>query len=317
MRFLTIMDPPASLNPTTDTTVAILEEALQRGHEVAVCQPRDLWLHGDEAVADVQRVVSVSRARRPAVTVEFEVASHALSHFHAVLMRKDPPYDQAYHLCTLLMERARGRTVLINDPRGLRDANEKLYIFNFPELIAPTIVTSSIARLRAFLHDNGGQIMIKPLDGYGGLGIFYVHRDDRNANAIFEMSTLDGAKWVMAQRYIPEARQGDKRVLLLDGDPIGAVLRVPAADDSRGNLHVGGRAELTELTERDRVICARLKPRLLADGLRLVGIDIIGGYLTEVNVTSPTGVQQIDALLGIRLEARIVDWIEGVSISPK
>lgn len=310
MRILAIIDPPHLLNPRGDTTVAILEEAMRRGHQIHVCEIGDLWLHGDEPGADVLKVQALSREERPALTVFSGASGHALSHFHAVLMRKDPPYDDRYHLATLLLERARGRTLLVNDPRGLREANEKLYIFNFPELIAPTIVTNREARLRAFLHEQGGQIMLKPIDGHGGIGIFYVHKDDRNAKSLFESSTDEGRRWVMAQRYIPEARLGDKRILLLEGQPIGAVLRVPQEDDVRGNLHVGGRAAVAELTDRDRVICARIAPRLRQDGLHFVGIDVIGGYLTEVNVTSPTGVQEIDRLTGTRVEAKIVDYLE-------
>jgi glutathione synthase len=311
MRILSIIDPPHLLNPATDTTVAILDEALRRGHQLFVCQMGDLWLHGDEPGADVLGVEAVSRVSRPALTLAGEPArSHSLSHFHAVLMRKDPPYDGAYHLATLLLERARGRTLLVNDPRGLREANEKLYIFNFPELLTPTIVTNRADRLRSFLGEQGGQMVVKPLDGHGGIGIFHVQQADKNTNAIIEISTDEGRKWVMAQRYLPEAREGDKRILLLDGEPIGAVLRVPRSDDSRGNLHVGGTAQAAPLTERDRVICARIAPRLRRDGLHFVGIDVIGGFLTEVNVTSPTGVQEIDRLENTRVEAPIVSWLE-------
>ncbi len=314
MRILSIIDPPHLLNPTADTTVAILDEALRRGHQLFICPVQDLWLHGDEPGADVLPVDAVSRTERPALGIPpIPSRSHSLSHFHAVLMRKDPPYDNTYHLATLLLERARGRTLLVNDPRGLREANEKLYIFNFPELITPTIVTNRAARLRAFLDEQGGQMIVKPLDGHGGSGIFHVQKGDRNLNAIIEISTNEGQKWVMAQRYLPEAREGDKRILLLDGEPIAALLRVPQSDDSRGNLHVGGTAQQATLTDRDRVICSRIAPRLRRDGLHFVGIDVIGGFLTEVNVTSPTGVQEIDRLEGTRVEATIVSWLEQVA----
>lgn len=314
MRLLAIIDPPDRLRPASDTTVAILDAALRRGHAAAVCELHELWLHGDEPGADVRWVQAVNRQQRPALHLREGREPHALAHFGIVLMRKDPPYDAAYHHSTQILERARGRTLLVNDPRGLREANEKLYIFNFPELLAPTIVTSDIARLRRFLDEQGGEMVIKPLDGFGGAGVFYVHADDRNVNVILETSTQQGSRWVMAQRYLPQGQKGDKRILLLAGQPIGSLLRVPSGRDIRGNLHIGGTGHRTELSDRERAICARLAPRLQQDGLHLVGIDVIDGYLTEINVTSPTGVQAIDALYGIRLEEQIMDWLETHSI---
>jgi len=198
----------------------------------------------------------------------------------------------------------------VNDPRGLREANEKLYIFGFPQLIAPTRVTRSIDGLKRALAHFGGQMVVKPLDGCGGSGVFHVQAADRNTPSILETVSAGGTKLVMAQKYLPEARTGDKRILILDGEPIGAVLRVPREDDVRGNLHVGGQARATELDARDHEICRTLAQRLRADGLAFVGIDVIGGYLTEVNVTSPTGIREIDRLTGDRIEARVVDWLE-------
>jgi glutathione synthase len=292
MRVLVVMDGPARIHPETDTTVVIIDEARRRGHAVDTCQPDALALDGGDVIA---------RVGEEAVPL----ASYAV-----VLMRKDPPFDLDYYFSTLLLERARGKTLLVNDPRGLREANEKLYIFNFPSLIAPTRVMRTVGELKRALADFGGEMIVKPLDGCGGSGVFHVRTDDRNTNSILETVSCDGCKLVMAQRYLPEAREGDKRILLLDGEPIGAVLRVPRADETRGNLHVGGTATKTTLTPRDLEICATLAPRLRADGLYLVGLDVIGGWLTEVNVTSPTGVQEIDRLEGARLEARIVDWLE-------
>jgi glutathione synthase len=225
-------------------------------------------------------------------------------------MRKDPPFDQDYYFQTLILEQARGKTVLVNDPRGLREANEKLYIFNFPSLIPPTRVTRSIVRLRDFLEQQGGQMIVKPLDQCGGGGVFHVRADDRNANSILEMVSDNEGTLVMAQAYLPAVRQGDKRILLLDGEPIGAVLRVPREDETRSNLHVGGRAQKSALDARDREICAALAPKLKADGLHFVGLDVIGGMLTEINVTSPTGMQEIDRLDGVKLEAQVIDWLE-------
>jgi glutathione synthase len=225
-------------------------------------------------------------------------------------MRKDPPYDLEYYFATLILERARGMTVVINDPRGLREANEKLYALNFAAFTPPTVVSRHASRLRAFMTEQGGEMVVKPIDGAGGRGVFHCRAGDRNVASILETSTDFGRKWVIGQRYLAEARRGDKRILLLDGEVIGAVLRVPREDETRGNLHVGGRAERSPLDGREREICATLGPRLQADGLWFVGIDVIGGYLTEVNVTSPTGVQEVNALEGVRLEQRIVDWTE-------
>lgn len=310
MRFLVIIDPPAGLSPTSDTSIAIMDELHARGHAVAVCQLADLWIHGDEVGAATQAVTAVSRTTRPALVLAPEAVDHELSRFHAVLMRKDPPYDEAYHMATLLLEKARGKTLLFNDPRGLREANEKLYIFHFPELLAPTIVERRADKLRAFMQQQGGAVMIKPLDGFGGGGIFLLQEGDRNGNVILEVATDRGRRPVMAQRYLPEAREGDKRVLLLDGEPVGVLLRLPHESDHRSNLAVGGRGERGELSERDWHIIRRVQPRLRRDGLHFVGLDIVGGYLTEVNVTSPTGVQAIDRITGARIEARIVDWLE-------
>jgi glutathione synthase len=205
-------------------------------------------------------------------------------------------------------------TVVVNDSGALRSWNEKLAIFEFPELIARTFVTRSIARLRQILDLLGGEMIVKPLDGAGGTGVFLVRRDDRNATVIYETLTQNERRPVMAQQYLPAAREGDKRILLLDGEPIGAVLRVPRADEHRGNLHVGGTAVRSPLTARDREICDAVGAHCRKHGLYFVGLDVIGGHLTEVNVTSPTGAQEIDRLEGnegaARIPARFVDWLE-------
>ncbi len=312
MRILVVMDPPGSINPDGDTTLVIVMQALSRGHEVAICEPRHLELDGPDAFAQTTKVLSAKKAR-PA----FELGAtgrEALASFEAVLMRKDPPFDIDFYTATLLLDRAREQTLIINDPAALRTYNEKLAILNFPSLIAPTFVARSVTRLRELLEQLGGEMIVKPLDGAGGAGIFHVHRDDRNAGVIFETLTLGERRAVMAQRYLPAAREGDKRIILLDGEPIGAVLRVPRFDEHRGNLHVGGKAVKAPLTARDREICDEVGARCKAAGLYFVGLDVIGGQLTEVNVTSPTGVQEINRLEGhvgeARLEARFVDWLE-------
>jgi glutathione synthase len=307
MRLLVVMDDPARINPRTDTTLVIIAEALSRGHKVSVCLPEGLALDGGKLCACLHPVTGLDDEGRLRLGDE---EPGALADFSLCLMRKDPPFDLDYYFTTLLLERADGRPPVLNDPRGLRNANEKLYIFNFPAFIAPTRVTRRLDELRAFLQAEGGQMIVKPLDACGGSGVFHVRAEDRNTNSILETVSCGERKLVMAQRYLPEVREGDKRILLVDGEPIGAVLRVPRADETRGNLHVGGTPTRTELSARELEICAAVAPRLRADGLGLVGLDVIGGWLTEVNVTSPTGVQEINRLEGVRLEARIVDWLE-------
>jgi glutathione synthase len=229
-----------------------------------------------------------------------------------VFMRKDPPFDMAYFFATHVLGLADpAATLVVNDPRGLREANEKLYSLHFPDLIPESLVTADPARLKTFMETLGGEMIVKPLDGCGGAGVFHLHRGDRNLNAILEVSTLNATRLVMAQRYLPAIRSdGDKRLIVLAGEPLGAIRRVPQEDETRGNIHVGGRVERAPVDARDREICRRMAPRLAADGLYFVGLDIIGGLVTEVNVTSPTGVQEIDRLDGACLEGRVLDWVE-------
>jgi glutathione synthase len=226
-------------------------------------------------------------------------------------MRKDPPFDMKFffatHLLSLVDER---KCLVVNHPRGLRDANEKLYALNFPELIPETLVSSDIGQLRQFMKEVGGEMIIKPLDGCGGSGVFYLNQKDRNTNALLETATSNGRAPIMAQRYIPEVRKGDKRIMVLDGEPLGAILRVPRDDETRSNIHVGGRVVKTALTARDREICQVMAPSLKKLGLYFAGLDVIGNYLTEVNVTSPTGVQEINAMNKVQLESQIFDFIE-------
>src|SRR5439155_181963 len=202
-------------------------------------------------------------------------------------------------------------TFVLNDPHGLREANEKLYALRFPDLVPESLVSAEPARLKAFMESLGGEMIVKPLDGCGGAGVFHLHRADRNLNAILELSTRDATRLVMAQRYLPAVREeGDKRLIVLAGEPLGAVRRIPRDDEHRGNIHVGGRVERAPVDARDREICRRMADRLMADGLYFVGLDVIGGLLTEVNVTSPTGVQEIDRLDGVCLEAHVLDFVE-------
>lgn len=296
MKLLFIVDPLEKLGLAGDTSYALMLAAAQAGHQVLTCQLEHLGLEHDEPVAEVVPTTVVD-AELPADA--FRVGARdtvRLGDVDMVLMRKDPPFDVSYLHATWILEQARGKTLLVNDPRGLRELNEHLSVLRFPELTPPTLVTRSAKRLAAFQREQGGVIVVKPVDGYGGLGIFVVKEGDPNASSIFETSTGAGSRWTLAQRYLPEAVEGDKRILLVDGEPVGAVLRVPAAQEARGNLHVGGQAVKTSIDAHDRRIIDAIAPTLREHGQILVGLDVIGGRLTEINITSPTGVRHIAAL---------------------
>ena len=307
MRHLFILDPLDRLHVDGDTSVAFIREAWRRGHAVDTCEVADLGQRdgapfvratATSAGADVGGWASVAAARR-----------ELLAGYDAVWMRKDPPLDDAYLFATLLMSRAEG-PVMVNDPAALRDENEKLFALEFPELCPTTLVSRDVEELLAFRDELGGEMIVKPLDGNGGRGVFHLTPGDRNARAIVEAGTSHGSRLLMAQQYLPAVRQGDKRVILIEGEPAGAVLRVPAADEARANLHVGGSAVHAELTERDREICARIGPRLREKGVIFAGIDVVGDHLTEINITSPTGVREIEQLSGVALEAQVLDAVE-------
>jgi len=310
MRVLFIVDPLDRLALAGDTSYALMLEASRRDHEVWTCQIDHLGLEHDDPIADAQLTL-VRAATRPAEAFSVEERTPIpLEAFDLVLMRKDPPVDVAFLQATWLLEQARGRTLVVNDPVGLRELNEHLAVLRFPELTPPTIVTRNPRRLQAFLREQGGAIVIKPVDGYGGLGVFLVRAGDPNTSSLFETATGAGSRWTMAQKYLPEAVQGDKRILLVDGEPVGAVLRVPGEAEARGNLHVGGRPVRTELDHDDRAIIRAVAPTLQQYGQLLVGIDVIGGRLTEINVTSPTGVRHIEELERRNVAAPILDAFE-------
>ncbi|MBI4522778.1 MAG: glutathione synthase [Deltaproteobacteria bacterium] len=308
LRIGVVMDPIEKIDIDKDTTFVLMLEAQKRGHEVYYMRVGDLTVRNGMPQGQFHRV-HVARAARH---YRFEDRlSRPLQWFHVVLMRKDPPFDLNFFYATHLLSLVDDRECLVvNHPRGLREANEKLYALNFPELIPETLVSQNMARLKEFMDEQKGQMIIKPLDGCGGSGVFFVQAQDRNINALLEMATANGSKPIMAQQYIPEVRQGDKRIIVLNGEPLGAVMRVPRQDENRSNIHVGGRCVKTDLTPRDREICRVLSPHLNELGLYLVGLDVIGEYLTEVNVTSPTGIQEINALNNVHLESQVIDFIE-------
>lgn len=308
-KFAFVMDPLESVLPDKDTTFTFMLEALGRGHEVYHAGLKGLFAHAHQGFAFARRC-EVMRAT-PHFRFLDDGVQYPLEYFDAVFMRKDPPADAAYIYATMLLSLADShRTFVINHPAGLREANEKLYALNFPGAIPPTVVTYEITRLKQFMAEQGGEMIVKPLDGHGGESIFLARTGDRNLNAILEAVTHFETRPIMGQRYIPEIRNGDKRLIVLNGEPLGCTLRVPRDDENRGNIHVGGNCVKAEVTARDREICRMLRPRLERDGLYFVGLDIIGKYMTEVNVTSPTGVQEIDRLDGVNLEARVIDFVE-------
>jgi glutathione synthase len=303
-----VMDPIEKINIDKDTTFVLMLEAQQRGHELYYMELGDLFVRAGTPYGRYRRI-RLARAT-PHYRLE-EVGSSALEDFDVILMRKDPPFDMKFFFSTHLLSLVNPQKCFVmNSPKGLREANEKLYALRFPEQIPQTIVTGDIRRLKEFMAELGGEMIIKPLDGCGGSGVFYLNEKDRNTNSILEAATENERKLIMGQRYLPEIRQGDKRIIVLNGEPLGAVLRVPLESETRGNIHVGGQCVKTDLTARELEMCEALSPLLIADGLFFVGLDVIGGFLTEVNVTSPTGIQEINALDGVRLEARMIDFIE-------
>jgi len=308
MRHLFIVDPLPGLNPDADTSVVFMREAARRGHKVATCDVAELGVGpGGRAVA------KWAETRVRDSHDWYEVAgegSGSLGEFDVVWMRKDPPYDLNYFFTTHILDLVPATTLVVNAPRGLRDVTEKLFILRFPDLCPESLVSRSIRELLAFRDKLGGEMIIKPLDGCGGEGVFHLTKDDRNVQALLELGTKRGSTYQIAQRYIPEVRAGDKRIIVVEGEPVGAVLRVPQHYESRANFHAGGTAAKTALSPREREICARIGPALRAHGIVFAGIDVIGDWLTEVNVTSPTGIQEINRLDGVSLERLVLDAVE-------
>lgn len=309
MKICFVMDPVEAVNVKADTTFALMMGAQERGHEVFYVRPEDLLARRDECWATVWPVVLQRDQAMPARRGEARFV--ALHEMDCVWMRKDPPFDELYLYEVGLLELAEAKgTLVVNRPAGLRAANEKLYALHFAEVIPDTVVSSDRVKLKEFIAERGTGVL-KPLSGHGGEGIFVASVEDRNLNALIEVSTKNGTIPVMCQEYLPEARQGDKRIILLDGEPMGAILRVPLAEEHRSNIHVGGTVEKTTLTEGERRICEVVGPRLVKDGLYFVGLDVIGGRLTEVNVTSPTGIQEMSRLDGVDGPGLVMEWVEG------
>lgn len=308
MRFVFVMDTLDRVNPDKDTTFAFVEAAQARGHESLHCLVRDLISREGKPFARV-RGLSIAEDGRT-IRLTGEPREVPLLDVDAIFIRKDPPFDRAYSYATLMLEQARGGPLIINDPRGLRDANEKLYAMHFPEWTPRTMVASDRDAIFGFVADVGGRAVIKPLDGAGGMGVMALTQSDKNARAIVDLLTHEGTRLAMVQEFLPDVTTGDKRILLLDGEPLGAILRVPRGDDLRSNIHVGGSVVPAELTAKERALVAAIAPRLRADGLVFVGLDVIGERLTEVNVTSPTGIQELGRFTQTKPSDKVIAWVE-------
>jgi glutathione synthase len=301
------MDPIERIDIRGDSTFAILLEAQRRGHDIFYYTPQNIALDGNDLIATGHRLTVADTVGR-----HYELGQHSrenLAQWDVVLLRQDPPFDMAYITTTHLLERIHPKTLVVNDPAHVRNAPEKIFVLDFLDLMPATLVTRSIDDVLAFRR-NHKDIILKPLYGNGGASVFRIRPEDTNLGSLVELFQTVFREPFMVQEYRPEVRSGDKRIILVDGEYAGAVNRVPAEGETRSNLHVGGTAAKTELTDREREICARLGPELKRRGLLFTGIDVIGGYLTEINVTSPTGIRQVKAFGGADIAALIWDAIE-------
>jgi glutathione synthase len=304
-----LMDPLEQVLVHHDTTFALMRSAQSRGHRLLSFGQEALFHEGGQVHARAREVeVFEEQGHHFRVVAEREVPLGVLD---VLWLRKDPPVDIPFLHATQLVEATGGRApVYVNSPAGLRTANEKLWALHFPELTPETLVSRDLAQLRAFIDESAEGVILKPVDGHGGEGVVLLRRGDRNAPSVLELLTARGREWVVAQAYVPAAREGDKRILLLEGEPLGAILRVPLETENRANMAVGGQPVKSDLTRRDLEICARLAPALRREGLLFVGIDVIGDFLIEVNVTSPTGLAELARLDGGDPAGRIFAHVE-------
>ena len=304
-----VMDPLASIKPGKDTTLALMLAAQARGWSLLYMEMGDLWLRDGAAYGRTRPVKVFDDSQRWFEAGDPQVVP--LGDLDAILMRKDPPFDLEYIAATYILERAEeAGALVVNRPRSLRDANEKAFISWFPQCAPPTLITRNLAALREFSAEQV-DIVVKPLDGMGGASVFRVRPGDMNATVIYETLTRGGERFCMAQRYLPEIEDGDKRILMIDGEPVShALARIPAEGELRGNLAAGGHGVVRELTARDRWIAAEVGPRLREMGLLFVGLDVIGEHLTEINVTSPTCAREISRDSGVDVATRVIEAIE-------
>lgn len=301
------MDPIHAIDINADSTFALMMEAQGRGHELFFYLPQELaWTQGQV------------RARVRSVRLQREVGNHAalgedevvdLQSMDVILLRQDPPYDMSYLTTTWLLERIHPKTLVVNDPAEVRNAPEKIFVTDFADLMPETLITRDEAMIREFYAEHE-DIIVKPLYGNGGAGVFHIKPGDENLSSLLETFGQMFREPVIAQKFLPAVREGDKRIILVDGEPAGAINRVPAEGEARSNMHVGGKPLQSRLTDREKEICARIGPELKRRGMIFVGIDVIGGLMTEINVTSPTGIQEIDRYDGSNLSGLIWDAIE-------
>lgn len=301
------MDHISTINITGDTTFALCLEAQARGHELYHYTPDRLSMRDGVVTARLEKL-EVRDVKGDHYTLS-EPERRDLSEMDVVLLRQDPPFDMNYITTTHLLERIHPKTLVVNDPAWVRNSPEKIFVTEFPDLMPETLITKDIQEVLEF-RKQYGDIIIKPLYGNGGAGVFHLTTDDRNLTSLLEMFEQMYREPFIAQRYLKDVRAGDKRIILIDGEPVGAINRVPAESDARSNMHVGGRAEATELTAREKEICARIGPSLKERGFILVGIDVIGDYMTEINVTSPTGLREIKRFGGADVAALFWDAVE-------
>ncbi len=301
------MDPIARINIRGDSTFALLLEAQRRGHGLSYYTPDKLSLKGEELVAPVQ-ILSVRNDPADQFTLG-EPHRENLAQFDVVLLRQDPPFDLAYITSTHFLERIHPKTLVVNNPASVRNAPEKIFVMDFPHLMPPTLISRDLEEINAF-RDEHGAVVMKPLHGHGGAAVFRVMPQDMNFGSLYDMFSVTFREPWVIQRFLPEVKHGDKRIILVDGEFAGAVNRVPAPDDLRSNMVRGGAAQATDLSAREREICETLGPALRERGLLFVGIDVIDGNLTEINVTSPTGIRAISRLGGPDIAAKIWDVIE-------
>jgi glutathione synthase len=301
------MDHIQSIDITGDSSFVLALEAQERGYELWHYEPQNLTLRDNHVMARAQQL-----------HVKYEVGNHFsldeetwinLGDMDVVHMRQDPPFDMSYIAATHLLDLIHPKTLVVNDPTEVRNAPEKLFMLRYPDLLAPTMISRDPVAIRQF-REAHKDIIVKPLFGNGGAGVFHITPDDENLNSLLEMFAGINREPLMVQRYLPEVRDGDKRIILIDGKPVGATNRVPQKGEARSNMHVGGQAVSSSLTDRDHEICATIGPDLKARGMIFVGIDVIGGYLTEINVTSPTGIQEVNRFDDVKLESDIWDAIE-------
>jgi glutathione synthase len=302
------MDPIASINPAGDSTFAMMLEAQARGHRIDYYVAQSLGLRDNVVSAEVAPITVFDKPKGEHFALG-EFGRVDLSTYDVVLMRQDPPFDMNYITISHILERLHPKTFVVNPPAAVRNAPEKILVTEFPQLMPPTLVTRDRALIHAFRREHGN-IILKPLYGNGGAGVFFLQEGDQNLASLIELFEQSFREPFMVQKYLPDVRKGDKRIIIVDGEPVGAINRVPADGEARSNMHVGGRPELIDLTERDREICATIGPALKERDMIFVGIDVIGDYLTEINVTSPTGIREIKRFGGPDIAVLIWDAIE-------